>query len=408
MVTDTWQTAPDTEVQTKLMSLSIQNFRNYAACRIEIAAPKVLLLGANGSGKTNLMEAVSLLAPGRGLRRAKAEHLSRIGAPSPEWAVSARLFGGGGPVTIGTGIRGDMDGTRDGSRESGRDGSRDGGRESGRRIMRRDGETVSQAEIGRLFSVSWLTPRMDGIFIDSPGARRRFLDRLVIAFDPAHIGRTSRYEKMLRERATLLSEGRGDEAWFTAIEASLAESAVAVTAARQALIADLNAEAANGWFGFPGVALGLQGQIESWLVEGSALVAEDRFTSEARRRRQAGEAGLDGPHASDMTAANSQSGVPAHLASTGQQKALLIAVVLAHARLQARRLKRPPVLLLDDVVAHLDIARRGALFDAVDAVGGQTWFSGTDENDFTGLDAQPVRIEASDGTARITQSEDNQ
>ena len=395
-MTDTQQIAPDPGVQTQLLSLSVQNFRNYDACRIEIDAPKVLLLGENGAGKTNLMEAVSLLAPGRGLRRAKAEHLPRVGAPAADWAVSARLVGAGEPVTIGTGVQSEMIG------------GRDGGREGGRRIMRRDGETVSQAEIGRIFSVSWLTPRMDGIFIDSPGARRRFLDRLVIAFDPAHIGRTSRYEKMLRERATLLSEGRGDDAWFNAIDASLAESAVAVTAARQALIADLNAEAANGWFGFPGVALGLEGQVESWLSDSSALAAEDRFIEEARHRRQSGDAGLAGPHASDMTAANSQSGVPAHLASTGQQKALLIAVVLAHARLQARRLKRPPVLLLDDVVAHLDIARRAALFDAVDAVGGQTWFSGTDEDDFTGLDAQPVRIEASDGTARITQSEDNQ
>ena len=395
-MTDTQQIAPDPGVQTQLLSLSVQNFRNYDACRIEIDAPKVLLLGENGAGKTNLMEAVSLLAPGRGLRRAKTEHLPRVGAPAPDWAVSARLVGAGEPVTIGTGVQSEMIG------------GRDGGREGGRRIMRCDGETVSQAEIGRMFSVSWLTPRMDGIFIDSPGARRRFLDRLVIAFDPAHIGRTSRYEKMLRERATLLSEGRGDDAWFNAIEASLAESAVAVTAARQALIADLNAEAANGWFGFPGVALGLEGQVESWLSDSSALAAEDRFIEEARHRRQSGDAGLAGPHASDMTAANSQSGVPAHLASTGQQKALLIAVVLAHARLQARRLKRPPVLLLDDVVAHLDIARRAALFDAVDAVGGQTWFSGTDEDDFTGLDAQPVRIEASDGTARIIQSEDNQ
>ena len=395
-MTDTQQIAPDPGVQTQLLSLSVQNFRNYDACRIEIDAPKVLLLGENGAGKTNLMEAVSLLAPGRGLRRAKAEHLPRVGAPAPDWAVSARLVGAGEPVTIGTGVQSEMIG------------GRDGGREGGRRIMRRDGETVSQAEIGRIFSVSWLTPRMDGIFIDSPGARRRFLDRLVIAFDPAHIGRTSRYEKMLRERATLLSEGRGDDAWFNAIDASLAESAVAVTAARQALIADLNAEAANGWFGFPGVALGLEGQVESWLSDSSALAAEDRFIEEARHRRQSGDAGLAGLHASDMTAANSQSGVPAHLASTGQQKALLIAVVLAHARLQARRLKRPPVLLLDDVVAHLDIARRAALFDAVDAVGGQTWFSGTDEDDFTGLDAQPVRIEASDGTARIIQSEDNQ
>ena len=388
VLTDITRALPDEQVHTRLASLTIQDFRNYDSCRLEIDAPKVLLLGENGSGKTNLMEAVSLLAPGRGLRRAKAEHLPRQSTGRADWVVSARVTSGGETVTLGTGVRADSEGPR--------------------RVMRRDGETVSQAEVGRLFFVSWLTPRMDGIFIDSPGARRRFLDRLVIAFDPAHIGRTSRYEKMLRERTTLLSEGRGDEAWLSAIEASLAESAVAVTAARQSLITDLNAEAAEGWFGFPGVALRLDGTLESWLEEGSALAAEDRFIADARARRATGDPGLAGPHASDMSACNSQTGLSASLASTGQQKALLIAVVLAHARLQARRLRRPPVLLLDDVVAHLDMARRGALFDAVDAVGGQTWFSGTDEDDFTGLEAQPVRIAAPDGTARITTPEDDQ
>ena len=388
VLTDIMRALPDGQVHTRLASLTVQDFRNYDCCRLEIDAPKVLLLGENGSGKTNLMEAVSLLAPGRGLRRAKAEHLPRQTSGREDWAVSARVTSGGETVTLGTGVRADSDGPR--------------------RVMRRDGESVSQAEVGRLFSVSWLTPRMDGIFIDSPSARRRFLDRLVIAFDPAHIRRTSRYEKMLRERTTLLSEVRGDEAWLSAIEARLAESAVAVTAARQSMISDLNAEAAEGWFGFPGVALQLDGTLESWLEEGSALAAEDRFIVDARARRAAGDLGLAGPHASDMSACNSQSGLLASLASTGQQKALLIAVVLAHARLQARRLRRPPVLLLDDVVAHLDMARRGALFDAVDAVGGQTWFSGTDEDDFTGLEAQPVRIEAPDGTARITTPEDDQ
>ena len=388
VLTDRTQAVPDEQVQTRLVSLAIRDFRNYDSCRIEIGAPKVLLLGENGAGKTNLMEAISLLAPGRGLRRAKSEHLPRLSAGRSDWAVSAKVSSRGETMTLGTGVRAETDGPR--------------------RVMRRDGETVSQSEIGRMFSVSWLTPRMDGIFLDSPGARRRFLDRLVIAFDPAHIGRTSRYEKMLRERTTLLAERRGDPAWFAAIEASLAESAIAVTAARQALIADLNAEAANGWFGFPGVALQLDGNVESWLADGTALDAEDRFIGEARVLREAGNPSLDGPHASDMSASNSQTGAPANLSSTGQQKALLIAVVLAHARLQARRLKRPPVLLLDDVVAHLDTSRRGALFDAVDAVGGQTWFSGTDEDDFTGLDAQPVRLHADDGMARITSPEDDQ
>ena len=375
---------PGRQTEAQLTSLSLRDFRNYADCRVTVDAPNILLLGENGAGKTNLMEAVSLLAPGRGLRRARAEHLPRQASGCDQWAVSADLLTAGETIRVGTGVPADSD--------------------SGRRIMRRDGETVPQTEIGRLVSVSWLTPRMDGIFIDSPGARRRFLDRLVIAFDAAHIGRTNRYDKLLRERAALLAEGRTDEAWLGAIEASLAESAIAVTAARQALIADLNAEAAAGWFDFPGVRLALDGTVETWLAEGSALQAEDRFIAVARDRRMAGDTALAGPHASDMNAVNSHTDAPAHLASTGQQKALLIAVVLAHARLQARRLGRPPLLLLDDVVAHLDVARRAALFEAVGAVGAQAWFSGTDKEDFEGLDAQSLLISAHDGAASITQA----
>ena len=376
------QVAPGRQAEAQLTSLSLRDFRNYADCRVVIDAANVLLLGENGAGKTNLMEAISLLAPGRGLRRARTEHLPRQGSDGEQWGVSADLATAGEMVRIGTGVPADSD--------------------TGRRIMRRDGVTVPQTEIGRLLSVSWLTPRMDGIFIDSPGARRRFLDRLVIAFDAAHIGRTNRYEKLLRERAALLAEGRADETWFGAIEASLAESAIAVTAARQALIADLNAEALAGWFDFPGVRLALDGTVETWLADGSALQAEDRFIAVARDRRMAGDTGLAGPHASDINAVNSHTDAPAHLASTGQQKALLIAVVLAHARLQARRLGRPPLLLLDDVVAHLDVARRAALFEAVGAVGAQAWFSGTDHDDFEGLDAQLLSISAGGGTASIT------
>lgn len=380
------QVAPGRQAEAQLTSLSLRDFRNYADCRLVIDAANVLLLGENGAGKTNLMEAISLLAPGRGLRRARAEHLPRQGSGGEQWGVSADLATDGETVRIGTGVLADSD--------------------SGRRIMRRDGVTVPQTEIGRLLSVSWLTPRMDGIFIDSPGARRRFLDRLVIAFDAAHIGRTNRYEKLLRERTALLAEGRSDETWFSAIEASLAESAIAVTAARQALIADLNAEAVAGWFDFPGVRLALDGTVETWLAEGSALQAEDRFISVARARRMAGDTALAGPHASDMNAVNSHTDAPAHLASTGQQKALLIAVVLAHARLQARRLGRPPLLLLDDVVAHLDVPRRAALFEAVGAIGAQAWFSGTDHDDFEGLDAQSLSISADEGPASIAQSEE--
>jgi DNA replication and repair protein RecF len=276
--------------------------------------------------------------------------------------------------------------------------------QTGRRIMRREGMTVSQADIATQLSVSWLTPQMDGVFIDSPGTRRRFLDRLVIAFDAAHIGRTNRYEKLMRERTLLISEGRGDAGWFNALEASLAETAIAITAARRALIHDLNIEAKDGWHGFPGVRFELQGDIESWLDAMPALAVEDRHMAAAARLRADGTSALPGPHASEVNAYDAVSGTPAYLASTGQQKALLIAVVLAHARLQERRLGRPPIMLLDDVAAHLDAKRRSALFEALHDLGGQSWFSGSDASLFEGIGkaAQFMKIHETEDDTGVT------
>lgn len=348
-------------------SLRLNNFRNYETAKIDIKAGPVLIVGANGAGKTNMLEAVSLLAPGRGMRRARAEHLPRRGATS-KWAVAGVLQSGDASFKIGSGVPNDS--------------------ETGRRVMRLNGATVSQSEIGALLSASWLTPQMDGIFVDSPGARRRFLDRLVIAFDPAHIARTNRYEKTLRERAVLLTEQRGDDAWLSALELALAETAVAITAARLALIDDLNIEAATGWFGFPGAELELIGECENWLAEMPALAVEERLAAAAKQARQNGDRAMPGPHASELGALHLQTGTPAVLASTGQQKALLIAVILAHARLQKRRLGHSPLMLMDDVAAHLDAERRGALFDAIGVLGAQSWFSGTDIDDFEGLQDQ--------------------
>lgn len=377
--------APATTPGLFLSSISIHDFRNYADARIEISPGPVLVLGPNGIGKTNLLEALSLLAPGRGMRRARAEHLGRHGT-SGAWGVAATMQSSDGPCQIGTGVPLDS--------------------ETGRRIMRLNSDTVSQAEIGTLLSASWLTPQMDGVFVDSPGARRRFLDRLVIAFDPAHIARTNRYEKSLRERAVLLSEGRGDDAWLSALELTLAETAVAITAARLALIEDLNVEAEHGWFGFPGARLDLAGDTESWLASMPALAVEEQVAAAVRQARLRGDKTMPGPHASELGATHLQTGTPAVLASTGQQKALLIAVILAHARLQQRRLGRPPLMLLDDVAAHLDIERRLSLFDAVGGLGAQSWFSGTDIDDFSGLrdQAQLIRIAVADtdsGSAMI-------
>jgi len=371
-----------------LSRLKLDHFRNYQQADLAIHAGQLVILGDNGAGKTNLLEAVSLLAPGRGMRRSRAEHLAYrangldLAAGSSDladtcwmdWAVAAVLENEDSRVQIGTGVPQSA--------------------KQGNRIMRLEGVTVSQAELGCRLAVSWLTPQMDGIFLDSPAARRRFLDRLVIAFDPAHIGRMSRYEKALRQRAHLLTEQRGDEAWFTALESVLAETAVAVTAARQSLIKALNEEAARGWFGFPGVELLLGGDTETWLSEMPALAVEDQVMQVARTARLNGEVAMPGPHGSDFQAIHLASQAPANRASTGQQKAMLIAVILAHARLQDRRLGRAPVMLFDDVAAHLDARRRSALFDAVQCLGGQCWYSGTDDAQFNelGKTAQFVKI----------------
>jgi len=371
-----------------LSRLKLDHFRNYQQADLAIPAGQLVILGDNGAGKTNLLEAVSLLAPGRGMRRAKTEHLAyrasgfettsgiadNDDADRLDWAVAATLENEDGTVQIGTGVPPLA--------------------KQGNRIMRLEGVTVSQADLGSRLAVSWLTPQMDGIFLDSPAARRRFLDRLVIAFDPAHIGRMSRYEKALRQRAHLLTEQRGDESWFSALESVLAETAVAVTAARQSLIKALNQEAARGWFGFPGVELLLGGDTENWLSDMPALAVEDQLMLAARTARLDGDLAMPGPHASEFQALHLASQVPANRASTGQQKAMLIAVILAHARLQDRRLGRVPVMLFDDVAAHLDAKRRGALFDAVQSLGGQCWCSGTDDGQFKELSktAQFVKI----------------
>ena len=371
-----------------LSRLKLDHFRNYQQADLAIHAGQLVILGDNGAGKTNLLEAVSLLAPGRGMRRAKTEHLAyrasgfdtscdiadNDDADRFDWAVAATLENEDGNVQIGTGVPPSA--------------------KQGNRIMRLEGMTVSQADLGSHLTVSWLTPQMDGIFLDSPAARRRFLDRLVIAFDPAHIGRMSRYEKALRQRAHLLTEQRCDDSWFSALESVLAETAVAVTAARQSLIKALNQEASRGWFGFPGAELLLGGDTENWLSDMPALAVEDQLMLAARTARLNGDLAMPGPHASEFQALHLASQVPANRASTGQQKAMLIAVILAHARLQDRRLGRVPVMLFDDVAAHLDAKRRGALFDAVQSLGGQCWYSGTDEGQFKELlkTAQFVKI----------------
>ena len=373
-----------------LGKLSLRNFRNYEKADIILDDSPLVLTGSNGAGKTNLMEAVSLLAPGRGLRRAQSEQLGRQSCVSPIsestvselavwpsssqeiWSVAARVETPEGPMNVGTGVLDDA---------------------ASRRIVRIDGEAASQMDVAGRFAVSWLTPEMDQVLAASPSDRRRFLDRLVIAFDPAHSGRLQRYEKASRQRNRLFDEDSNDNAWFEALESEMATSGVAIIAARKALVEALHKEASLPLPAFPSAHLNLEGEAENWMDDMPAVDVEDRIKANAAIMRKRGEKIMPGASASLFVAVHSGTGQDAVMSSIGEQKALVISVVLAHARLQARRLGRPPILLLDDVVSHLDERRRESLFEIIDDLKGQVWFSGTDTGLFKTVLAKGQHIE---------------
>jgi len=370
--------------------LTLTDFRCYTRLRLEVTPNSVVLIGPNGAGKTNVLEALSLLTPGRGLRAARLGEITRHGATSLDgrsagWAVAATVDGGpGGPVSLGSGLE---PAPTPGASE--------------RRVVRINGETArSQAALGAHVNALWLTPAMDGLFREGAGGRRRFLDRMVYALDPDHAGRTAAHTHALRERARVLREGRGgarEAAWLDGLEDTLARHGVAVAAARRDLVARLSAALAAADDPFPRAAVTLEGTVESWLVEMPALAAEDRLREAlATARRNDAESGgtAVGPHRSDLLVRHVDRDLPAALGSTGEQKAVLIALILAQARVATAARGRPPLLLLDEVVAHLDATRRGALAEALTALGAQAWLTGTDMTlfaDFVGR-AQILRL----------------
>ena len=379
-----------------LARLALSAFRSYREAALETGAGPVVLCGPNGAGKTNLLEAISLLAPGRGLRRARLSEMMRR-APGHEtghetessggWAVAARVATPDGLRELGTGRE----------PNTGREGSQEGPRE--RRAVRIDGAPVrGQQALGEVLALVWLTPQMDGLLREGPGGRRRFLDRLVYGFDPAHAGRVSAYEQSMRERARLLKLGRAEDAWLSAVEDSMARHGTAIAAARRALVARLNAACAAQESAFPVAGLALEGETEAWLDEGPALQAEDRLRARlAAARPDDGETGgtSAGPHRSDLAVRHLAQDMPAALCSTGEQKALLLSIVLAHARLLTLERGAAPILLLDEVAAHLDPARRGALYEELLGLGAQAWLTGTEFPVFAPLGeaAQFVRVE---------------
>jgi len=353
-----------------VLRLAVSEFRCYARAEIETGGASVVLTGPNGAGKTNLLEAVSFLAPGRGLRRSGLAEIERHGAGS-RWAVSATVTQPTGPVTIGTGR--DPDGDPD----------------TERRVVRVDGQAQrGPVVLGELVALSWLTPAMDRLFADGSSARRRFIDRLALGFDPDHARRVAAYEQAMRERAKLLERGNADAAWIAALEETMAGEGVAVAAARKHMVDRLAAtvEEMDGAFPVPGLAL--TGELAGWLGLMPALEAEEKLAAtlaQARRRDAESGRASAGPHRDDLSVTFRAKNQAARLCSTGEQKALLVAIVLAHARLVAAERGRPPLLLLDEIAAHLDAGRRAALFQEIGRLGAQAWMTGTDELLFTPL-----------------------
>jgi DNA replication and repair protein RecF len=349
----------------------LTDFRSYTALRIALASRICVFTGANGSGKTNLLESVSLLVPGRGLRGARFSELARQGqGATGHWAVAASLRTAEGPLEIGTGTGDDVE----------------------RRVFRLDGVPArSQAEIGAKLAAVWLTPQMDRLFTESATGRRKFLDRLVVALEPAHARQIAAFEAASAQRNRLLGSGAADPDWLTGLEDSMARHAVAATAARAGLIRRLNAALAAGIAApFPAAALALDCPIAARLAEMPALGVEDflRAAFAASRLADAarGAAG-HGPQRTDLLISDAATARPAGLSSTGEQKSMLIGIILGHAALITAARGTAPILLLDEPLVHLDQARRLALFEVLARENLHALLTGTDPEPFNPLRA---------------------
>jgi len=368
----------------RIRRLTLNNFRSYQAAQIDIAANLVVLVGPNGAGKTNLIEAISFLAPGRGLRRATLTEVAFMEGDG-SWAMASDVEGALGLATLGTGIEApaneDMTITRK---------------------CRIDREPVSSASaFADHLRVIWLVPAMDQLFTGSASERRRFLDRLALAVDAEHASRVAALERSLRSRNRLLEEPRPDPHWLDAIEHETAELAVAVAALRAETVTRLSAAlAVRRSSPFPSAEIALEGWMEKLLPQHSAREIEDRYRAVLRDNRARDAAAgrtLDGPHLTDLVVAYAPKDIPAADASTGEQKALLIGLVLAHAGLIAEMIGFAPVLLLDEVIAHLDPGRRSALYAELEMLGAQVFMTGADPAAFAEIGTRADVFDVSPG-----------
>ena len=364
--------------------LTLTDFRCYRQVRIETDQRPVVLTGANGAGKTNLLEALSFLAPGRGLRRATLAQIARHQSDGT-WGVAAVLDGPSGRVEIGTG------------RESG----------SERRALKLDGEPAKAGDLTGLVAALWLTPAMDRLFIEGASGRRRFMDRLILGIEHGHSAHAGAYEHAMRERTRVLKEQGADPSWLTALEGTMARHGVAMAAARRRGIALLDDMCAGRQGAFPAARLSLVGEVESWLDRMDEAEAERRLAktlNDARPRDTQAGAATIGPHRTDMIVRHSAKNLNAGECSTGEQKAVLISMVLSQARVQLAQRGLAPLLLLDEVVAHLDQTRRLALFNELSELDAQSWLTGTDQSLFDGFDARAQFFQVAD--AAILPNED--
>ena len=372
----------------KVRRLTLTNFRNYHAATLEADAASIVLYGLNGAGKTNLIEAISFLAPGRGLRRATLEEVA-FQEGDGSWAVAAEVEGALGLATLGTGIEGAPE-----------DGA------AAQRKCRIDREPVgSAAAFADHLRIVWLVPAMDSLFVGAPSERRRFLDRLALAVDAEHASRVNALERALRSRNRLLTEPRPDPHWLDAVEHETAELAVAVAGLRAEAVRRLDAVLAGRQNSeFPPVEIALDGWMEKLVPAHPAIEIEERYRALLRDNRSRDAAAgrtLDGPHLTDLAVVYKRKSIAAAEASTGEQKALLIGLVLAHARLITEMTASVPVLLLDEVVAHLDPARRAALHTELAQLGAQVWMTGADPALFAEIKGNAAMVEVRAGKLEL-------
>lgn len=365
--------------------LTLTDFRNYEHLRLEPSRPLVALAGANGAGKTNLLEAVSLLMPGRGLRGVDFPSLARLGG-SGHWAVAAAASTPQGDMQIGTAWAADE--TGEGA--------------NARAVMIDGLAQRSAGALTGLLRMVWLTPAMDRLFQGSPGERRRFLDRMVMLFDAEHASRVNAFEKLMRERNALLSEPNPDRAWLASLETQMAECAVAVSAARVSAIATLARQIDESEHAgpFPWAEVGIDGAMELLVSTRPAVEAEDIYRkqlADSRNMDRAAGRALVGPHRSDFQVTHGPKAMAAEHCSTGEQKALLIGLILAQARAAKTLFGGAPILLLDEIAAHLDPARRQSLFQLLESLGSQVFMTGTEAQLFDGAGPSTVVYQVDGG-----------